>query len=89
MNEQIEEERTNERTREGKGREGKGREGEAGANKQLASWVGEKAGERNNQSKCPQEVSKRQEQNLLSPSAVMPAWEKPRMAPKRLQLRYP
>lgn len=24
---------------------------------------------------------------LLSPSAVMPAWEKPRMAPKRLQLR--
>ena len=26
---------------------------------------------------------------LLSPSAVMPAWEKPRMAPKRLQLRYP
>ena len=24
---------------------------------------------------------------LLSPSAVMPAWEKPRMAPKRLQER--
>jgi len=47
------------------------------------------AGERNNQAKFPQKVSERQEQYLLSPSAVMPAWEKPRMAPKRLQLRYP
>lgn len=32
-------------------------------------------------------MNERQEQDLLSPSAVMPAWEKPRMAPKRLQLR--
>ncbi len=40
-------------------------------------------------SKVLQKVSERQEQYLLSPSAVMPAWEKPRMAPKRLQLRYP
>ena len=75
--------------REGRGGEGRGGQGRAGANKQLASWTGERAGKRNNQAKCAQEVNKRQEQNLLSPSAVMPAWEKPRMAPKRLQLRYP
>ncbi len=81
--EQMEGEQTSERMNKQK-KQGGSTEAE---NKQLGARAGETAGKRNNQAKSSQTMSKRQEQHLLSPSAVMPAWEKPRMAPKRLQLR--